>query len=412
MNILFIAQWYAPEDVSTAILTTELAEDLVRRGHQVTMVTGAPNYPKGILYPGYRNAIYQVEWKEGVRVVRVWSHLTPSKGFVSRMLHYTTFSATAFYGGLFAGKPDVLVSYTPPLFLGISAWLLAKLWGIPWVLQIEDLFPDAVVSLGLLQNRPAIRMSYALERFLYRRAARISIISNSFRQKLLEKGVPDEKMTLIPVWADPSQVYPQPKHNDFRTQYGLDDKFVVMYAGNIGLTSSLEDVVGAAEMLKDDPGIQFVLVGEGAKKAALQVEARSKGLNNMLFLPFQPRDKYNEVLAAADVGLVTINPRSSESSLPSKVFNIMASGRPIVSVSPPESDLAAVVSSGECGINIPPEQPEQLAGAIRGMLGQEPGLEKMGQNGRRKLETNYTRERCIQQHEQMLLDVIKQHLRR
>src|SRR5690349_12751692 len=143
MHIMLMAQCYAPESVSAAVLITELATDLVRRGHRVTIVTGAPNYPQGRVFEGYRNRLYSSEMLDGVRVIRTWSYISPAKKTLPRLLHYGTYSATAFYGGLLAGKPDVLVSFSPPLPLGLSAWLLRRLWRIPWVLQIEDLYPDA-----------------------------------------------------------------------------------------------------------------------------------------------------------------------------------------------------------------------------------------------------------------------------
>ena len=171
---------------------------------------------------------------DGVRVIRVPGAISRlRKRPVPRLLHYGSYSATAFYGGLFAGKPDVLVSFSPPLPLGLSAWLLSRLWRVPWVLQIEDLYPDAAVAAGVMVNKKAIDFFSAMEQFLYQHADRISIISESFRRTLLGKGVPDSKLEVIPVWADPNEVLPLPKQNLFRHKHHLDGKFVVMYAGNI-----------------------------------------------------------------------------------------------------------------------------------------------------------------------------------
>jgi colanic acid biosynthesis glycosyl transferase WcaI len=186
MHVMFMAQCYAPEEVSAAVLITELATDLVKRGHQVTFVTGAPNYPYGRVFEGYRNRAYQVEWLDGVRVVRTWSHISPNASFWPRILHYGTYSATAFYGGLLAGKPDIVVNYSPPLPLGLSAWLLSRLWRVPWVLQLEDLYPDAAVAAGMLQNRPAIAFFAAMERFQYRQATHISLIA----ERAMASGIP------------------------------------------------------------------------------------------------------------------------------------------------------------------------------------------------------------------------------
>ena len=405
MRIMFMAQCYAPEDVSAAVLITELATDLVRRGHQVAFITGAPNYPQGRVFAGYSNRAYQVEWLEGVRVVRTWSYISPSKGFWPRLLHYGTYSASALYGGLFAGKPDVIVSYSPPLPLGVSAWLLSRLWRVPWVLELEDLYPDAAVAAGVLRGRRVIAFFSAMERFLYRHATHVSVISESFRTNLDRKGVPAEKMTLIPVWADPDIVRPLPKENRFRQRLGLSGKLVVMYAGNLGLTSCLEDVIDAAKLLKEAADICFVIVGEGVKKDDLAAMAQDAALTNVMFLPYQPREVFPEMLAAADVGLVTLNRSSASSSLPSKIFNVMASARPILAVAPLDSEFAHLVEDGHCGMVIPPEHPARLADVLLGLRGQADVLAEMGQNGRSQLESRFSRGCCVDAFEDMLTEV-------
>ena len=402
MHIQFMAQCYAPEDVSAAVLITELATDLVKRGHRVTVVTGAPNYPHGRVFKGYRNWPYSVETLDGVRVIRTWSYISPSKKIFPRLFHYGTYSATALYGGLFAGCPDVIVSYSPPLPLGLSAWLLGRIFRVPWVLQLEDLYPDAAIAAGVMTNKKLINFFLGMEKFLYRHAQRISVISKNFRQSLLEKGVRNSKIKTIPVWADPEAVRPMQKQNTFRRKHELDNKFVVMYAGNIGLTSCLEDVLHAAEILQERTDIQFVIIGEGVKKESLEAEARDRQLTNVLFLPFQPREVFSEMLAAADLGLVTLNAGAALSSLPSKIFNVMASARPILAVTPPGSEIMQIVEEAGCGWNVPPQSPEKLADAIIQLKELESELIQMGQNGRACLEKNYSRKHCVDEYEKML----------
>ncbi len=402
MHILFIAQCYAPEDVSAAVLITELAEDLARLGHQVVMVTGAPSYPRGQVFPGYRNRVLHAEWHNGVRVIRVWSYISPSKGFTARTLHYGTFSAAAFYGSLFAGQPDVLVSYSPPLPLGLTAWALSRLWNIPWILQIEDMFPDAAIAAGALKNQPAIRFFYQMERFLYHRVDHISVISERFKTNLIDKQVPAEKISVITSWADPGEIYPKPKQNAFRLKHGLAEKFLVLYTGNLGLTSCLEDMIDTAVLVKDLPSVLFLFVGEGVKKEALQDAARRQELKNIQFLPYQPREDLCDMLAAADLCLVTLNEKSADSSLPHKVFNYMSSGRPVLSVSPPDSGLARLVVEGNFGINVSPGNPATVAVTIRNLYQKEEYLQSLGQAGRNLLESKYSRSHCIKLYEEML----------
>ncbi len=403
-----MAQCYAPENVSAAVLITELATDLVKRGHSVTVITGAPNYPYGIVFEGYRNHPYSVETLDGVRVIRTWSYISPSRKFWSRLLHYGTYSATSFYGGLFAGAPDVIVSFSPPLPLGFSAWLLSRIWRIPWLLQIEDLFPDAAVAAGVMTNKSVINFFLGMENFLYRKARHISVISKSFRQTLLSKGVPASKIEVIPVWADPDEVRPLQKENGFRHKHGLNGKFVVLYAGNIGLTSCLEDVLAAAEILRNRNDIRIVFVGEGVKKEALEAESRARNLDNVLFLPYQPREEFAEMLAAADMGLVTLNPGAGFSSLPSKTFNVMASGRPILAVTPQTGEVARLIRVAGCGWNVLPSSPRKLAGTIIELKGQGSLLTQMGKNGRCYLERHYARSRCVDAYEKMLTTLFEQ----
>jgi putative colanic acid biosynthesis glycosyltransferase WcaI len=404
MKIMMLAQHYAPEEVSGAVLATELAEDLALRGHQVTFVTCAPNYPQGQVFSGYSNALHAVEMRNGVKIIRMWSHITPNKGFGARVINYSTFSAMAFFGGLVAGEQDVIFSYSPPLPLGIAAWLLSRLHRIPWVLRVEDLYPDAAVAAGVLRNRTAIAVFVGLEKCLYQKAAHISLISEGFRQNLLGKGIAPEKLSVAPVWADPDVIRPLPKENAFRQEHGLRGKFVVLYAGNLGITSLLEDVIAAAALLQDDPDIVFLLVGEGVKKEALMQQAQ--GLKQVHFLPYQPRSVLPELMAAADISLVTLNPASSSYSLPSKVFNIMASGRPILAITPSESEVARLVEIARCGCNVSPESPAETARRIRQLKNARPQCEVWGQNGRSYLDTEFTRRRCVDLYEATLQRVI------
>jgi len=241
-----------------------------------------------------------------------------------------------------------------------------------------------------------------IEQFLYQHAQRISVISEGFQRSLLSKGVPGSNIKLIPVWADPNEVRPMQKENDFRHLYGLDDKFVLMYAGNIGLTSCLEDVLAAAEILRDRNDIRIVLVGEGIKKESLKNEARVKNLSNVLLLPYQPRDTLPEMLAAADVGLVTLNSGASLSSLPSKTFTVMASARPILAVTPPDGEVASLIRVAGCGWNVPPASPRVLAGTIVALKAQSSLLPQMGKNGRSYLEKYHARTRGVDAYEEML----------
>ncbi len=402
MRILVLAQHFAPEDVSGAALATQLAVDLVRRGHSVAFATCFPSYPKGVVFDGYRGKFFARETLSGVNVIRTWSYTSPLKTNARRLINQGTFSAAVLLAGLAGGRPDVILSYSPPLPLGLTAWFLSCLWQVPWVLRVEDLFPEAAIAAGAIRSRRVIRILEMLERFLYRRATHISLISSGIRGKLLSRGVPTEKMSVIPAWADPDEVKPMAKQTGFRREYGWQDKFVMLYAGNMGFASALEEVLAAAVLLKEQKDIHFVLIGEGVKKADFEQTVRDEHLENVTLLPYQPRERLSEVLASADVAIVTLNAASSSTSLPSKTFAYMASGRPILAVAASESDVAEIVVTAACGLAVSPGQPEQIANAILELKGDSQRLADMGQRSRNLLESQFSLQHCVDLFEQTL----------
>lgn len=406
MHILIMAQHYAPEEVSGAVLATELAEDLVKLGHDVKFVTCAPNYPYGELFPGYKNKLISKETINGVKVVRVWSYISPKKTFWRRLFNYGIFSVSAFLGGLISGKSDVLLSYSPPLPLGLSAWVVSKISRAKWILRVEDLYPEAAVAAGLLHNSFIIKIMEQLEIFLYKKADHISLISKGFYNNLISKGIKSEKLSVIPVWADPNLIKPMDKENNFRKKNGLEEKFVVMYAGALGHTSALEDVMEAAIALRDNQRIQIIIIGEGVKRNKLMKFCQENKIMNVIFLPFQPREAFSEMMAAADLSLVTLNLASANYSMPNKVFSIMASGRPILAVTPPESEVANLVQLRNCGVNVPVGNPPRLAETIRTLSRDDVLLERLGTNGRKVLEKFYSRESCISLFEKTFKDAM------
>jgi len=405
LKITIFAQHYYPEEISGAVLATELAEFLAEKGHQVTFITCAPSYPKGEVFAGYQNRLIQKEKRNGVDIIRVWSFISPKKGFWSRIFNYATFSLFAFLGGLAAQNPDVIFSYSPPLPLGLAAWLLAKIKRVPWVFRVEDLYPDAAVAAGVIRNPLAIRFFYALEKFLYNQANHISLISEGFRKIVVNKGIPVSKISVTPVWADPESIIDHGKNTAFRKEHGLQDSFLVLYAGNLGQTSGLEEVIDAAELLDAHPEIQFVFVGEGIKKEALIRRVKEKNLQNVRFLPYQPRAVFSDMMTSADLHIVTINSESSKFSLPCKTFTSMASSRPILAVSPRGSELAQLIQQYDCGVNVEPGNPKFLAEKIGALSRQKNVLNEMGRHGRAALVNGFAKKNCLLQIHKVLVDV-------
>jgi len=268
---------------------------------------------------------------------------------------------------------------------------------IPWILRVEDLYPDAAIAAGVLHNKSAIRFFHWLERLLYLKATHISLISEEFRKNLIEKGIEPNKLSVTPVWADPAEIYPGEKQNEFASQNYLTGKFIVLYAGNLGQTSALDEVICAAEQLQGIPQIQFLFVGEGIRKADLEQQVREKGLSNVQFLPFQKREVVPDMLASADLCMVTLNSASSTYSLPSKIFSYMASGRPILSISPDHSEIARMVENDDCGINVKNGDTLHLVEALQFFYKNPEIAICKGNNGRKALENKYSRQVCVGQ---------------
>lgn len=402
MRIAILAQHYAPEEVSGAVLATQLAEDLIKKGHEVVFITCAPNYPTGRVFPGYKNRIYSSEIMRGVRVIRTWSFITEKKSFWPRIINFGTFSFMALIGGLFTGDVDIILCYSPPLPLGLSAWLISVLRGIPWILRIEDLYPDAAIATGVIRNPNAIRLLKAVEIFIYRKAYHISLINESFQTNLLEKGIKQYKLSVIPVWADIEEIQTKQKENEYRTRYNLTDKFVILYSGNLGITSSLEDLIEAAKTLKKNHAIRFVIVGEGVKRNQLIEKVREDNLDNIIFLPYQPRMSFSTLLATADMSLVTLNADSARFSMPNKIFSIMASGRAILAICPDDHEIVKLINQYHCGLHTSPGNSKKLVDIIEYAVN-NPGLvEEMGINGRLAAEAKFSRQICIDLFETLL----------
>jgi len=406
MHVLLISQYFWPENVGASVWIHQLAVDLVDRGHQVTVLTGFPNYPKRVIFEGYRKKLFMREQLGHIKIIRTYIYASPNEALWSRMLNFGSFCASAALGGLIAPKPDVIYCIMPPLPLGISAEFLGFIKRASVVVNVQDIYPDIAIALGFLRHPVIIRFFQWMERFIYQHAKAIVVISEGFKGNLLGKGVPPQKIYVVPNWADPDSIRPGPKDNPFRKSLGLDDYFVVIYSGNLSHNSNLEPVIEAAELLRDE-SFAFVIVGDGVRKPALERKVQEKGLKNVWFLPFQPLDVYPQVLTAADMNLVTLNTQAAMASVPSKVFKIMASGTPVLAIAAKDTELHRLVIEANCGLCVPPDDPVALAEALRYAAAHRDELEYWGTNGRRCLEERFSRQKCIGQIETILRSVVR-----
>jgi len=400
VKILLITGFFPPEIGSASHLFYELGQSLVTRGHEVDVVTTFPRRWKIGESATYRTrGIIAKEKADGMRVLRVRSTSTPRDSLFAAGLEHLALPVSLLLGGFLTGRPDVILIFSPPLPLGATTWLLSRIVKAPFVVNIQDLYPQAVIDLGLLRNGLLIRVFRAIERLVYRKADRLTVHSDGNRQYVISKGASPEKVTVIHNWADTDKIKPSVKMNEFRHGNGLDSRFVVSYAGIMSYSQDLETIVQAAALLREERDILFLLVGNGVQKERLVTEAKELGLENVVFLPFQPRERYPQVLAASDACFVTLEKdKVSTPVVPGKLHSIMASGRPVVASVPLDGDTPKIVRAARCGVCVEPGNPQMLAEAVK-ELHQNPALaEEMGDNGRRYSEEHFSLETATQRY--------------
>lgn len=403
MQVLTLSQWYIPEpDVKIHLL----GKDLVERGHQVTAITGFPNYPQGRIYPGYHQRAWQWEEMDGVRVLRLPLYPDHSRSAVRRSLNYLSFATSAsLLGPALCGPADVMWVYHPPLTVGIPAWWIGLLRQVPFVYEIQDIWPETVAATGMMTNSAALHWLGKLGQFVYRQAAAIIVISPGFRQNLIAKGVPPEKIHVIPNWADEGIYHPVPPDRALADQYGLTGRFNVIYGGNLGIAQAMQNILAAAALLRDLPAIQFVLIGDGVDEVALRQQATEQRLNNVCFIGRHPAERMPYFFALADALLVHLKRDPLfEITIPGKITAYLACGRPIVSSV--LGDAADVVQDAGAGLVCPPEDPAALAQAVRDLY-EMPAEQRegMSQAGRRAFLANYTRQALMDRYEALLTEV-------
>ncbi|MCG6133465.1 MAG: glycosyltransferase family 4 protein [Nostoc sp. LLA-1] len=407
MHILIYSYNYHPEPIGIAPLMTELAEGLVKRGHQVRVITGMPNYPQRQIYDEYQGKWYVTEEKNGVTIQRSYLRIKSKPNLVDRLLLELSFVITSLPQALKGQRPDVILLTVPPLLVSLPASLLGWLYNCPVVLNVQDILPEAAVRMGLIKNKLIIRAFETIEKFAYRTAHTISVIADGFMDNLVNKGVPAHKITCIPNWVNLNFISPLSKENNsWKSTHQLDGKFVVMYSGNIALTQGLETVVAAASHLRHIQEIAFVIAGESQALAGLQKYCLTCGADNVLLLPLQPREKLPEMLAAADVGLIVQKRNVISFNMPSKIPLLLASGRPIVASVPAAGTAAQAIGQSSGGFVVTPESPEALANAVLDLYANPALAAQLGYEARKFAVKNYSFEQALDRYEKLFADVV------
>jgi colanic acid biosynthesis glycosyl transferase WcaI len=409
MRILIYSYNYYPEPIGIAPLMTELAEGLVKRGHQVRVVTAMPNYPERRIYDGYKKKLYLTEYKNGVQIQRSYVWIRPQPNLLDRVLLDASFVFTSFVPALMGWRPDVILATSPSLPVCVPTALLGWLQNCPVVLNLQDILPEAAIHVGLIKNQLLVKAFTALEKFAYRTAKKISVIADGFVENLINKDVKAHKIVQIPNWVDVHFIRPLPKENNsFRTTHKLNDKFVVLYSGNIALTQGLETVVKAASTLRHIPDITFAIAGEAQGLQRLQQECQNCGADNVLLLPFQPREQLPEMLAAADVGLVVQKKNVISFNMPSKIQVLLASGRALVASVPDNGTAARAIKQSGGGVVVPPEDPDALAKAILDLYQHPEKVKTLGYNSRQFAVEQYSFEQALNNYESLFYTMISE----
>ena len=408
MKILFLTHYYLPEGNAPASRVSALAKRWVEEGHEVTVVTSAPNVPNGVVYDGYKNKWTSVELMDGVKVIRIWTYIAPNKGTIRRILNYLSSMFSAFFHCLFMAKQDVMIATSPQFFCGWAGVLLHWFRRFSFVLEIRDIWPESMSAVNAGLPTPLLKVIGVMEKIMYKSAKHIVTVGDGYVGRLIERGVPEEKISVVMNGVDQTLFYPRPVNHDLLKQYGVDGKFICSYVGTIGMACGLKTVLQAAELLKaqGNDDIRFLLVGDGAVKNELEREAEEKNLHNVVFTGRRPKEEMPEWIASSNVNLVhLIKSDLFTTVMPSKIFESAGCGRPVLMGV--DGFAKKLVMDAGMGIDIEPENPVNMVNALL-KIAQEPELEKqLGENGLNNIVPKYNRDSQAQKYLDILFGLIK-----
>lgn len=375
MHILFLTDNFPPEVNAPASRTFEHCREWVKAGHQVTVITGVPNFPRGKVFEGYKNRLVQQENLAGIRVIRVWTYITANEGFAKRSLDYLSYMVTGFLASLVIRKVDIVVGTSPQFFTVCAAYVSGMFKRVPWVFELRDIWPESIRVVGAMKDSKALDLMERLELFLYRKANAIVSVTHAFRTSLMNRGADGSKIHVVTNGVDVSRFKPRDKDAELVEQYKLDGKFVAGYIGTHGLAHALDTVLDAAKVLKTSPDgerFRFILLGDGANKARLRQRAQEEGLDNVIFLDSVPKDEVVRYWSLLDASIIHLKKNELFTTvIPSKLFECMGMAIPVLHGVAGES--ADIVAQENVGLTFSPENPTQLVQSLR-QLADDPAL--------------------------------------
>jgi glycosyltransferase involved in cell wall biosynthesis len=405
MNILYLTQYYPPDKGAAQIRAWEMAQNLTKLGHRVTIVTEFPNHPLGILPPSYKHRLFAREIHEGVEVIRTYVKASPKKDFLSRILFHLSFMITSIVAAIkLKHKFDLVYATSSPLFVGFAGYIISRIKGIKFVYEVRDLWLDAAVALGEAKHKLFIKVASWMERICYRHSAKVVVVTKGCYQNAVEKGVDPNKVKIVYNGANIQMFKPLLNRAELKRKFGYQGKFVALYAGNFGLVHGMDTLVETARILSDERRVEFLFVGEGPKKGEVLQLREEYGLTNLKVLDDVCREDIVEYFNLTDVCLVPAKRNKiSFALLPVKMFDAWACGRPIIlSV---DGEAAQHLKKAQAGIWVEPENSEGIADAIKYFLNHPHLVEEHGSRGRRYVEKHFSRKMQAQRLEKILKQV-------
>lgn len=401
--MLVLNRSYWPDVEATGQLLTELCEDLAA-DCDVTVIAGRPNHSFEAERPTQ-------EVRNGVEIVRVRNRRYSKTSLLSRAVGLSSYLCLTAWRALNRARPDVVVAESDPPVLGLLGAALRRWHRCPYVNYLQDLHPEVGLALGKMRPGPLTAALRAATQMGLRSADRVVVLGQDMRRRVIGRGVAAERIDVIPNWSDTAAIRPGPASRAVRAGWGVGDEFVVLYSGNLGLSQNLDQVLGAAELMRAEP-VAFVLAGEGASKERLQARARERHLTNVRFAPYAPKERLGEALGAADLHLVTLQAGLAGYIVPSKLYGILAAGRPYVAAVEADSEVADLTAAHGCGVRVPPDAPAELAAAVRRCAADHAALARMGAKGRELAEREFDRRRAADRFRDTLRGVLPPNLSR
>ena len=390
VRILFISHYFPPEVNAPASRTHEHCRKWADDGHDITIITGVPNHPTGQLFRGYKNRFLQEEQVDGIRVIRTWMLLTSNAGFAKRILNFILFALMSVVASFKVKDPEVVIATSPQFFCGLAGAAVAKIKRRPFILEVRDLWPKSIVELDQLGEGPILRFLEWLERRMYHSADGIVVNTRAFVDHIGQLDYPSDRIEIVYNGIDPDLFKPQPPSNELRARFDLEGRFCVGYLGTLGLAHGLQTLLEAAEALRSQPEIVFLLIGDGAEKKKLESIVRERKLRNVRLIGLQPREMMPAWIATTDILIVTLRDLPVfETVIPSKIFEFLAQERPVIVAA--RGEIRSMTEASNVALTIDPEDPGALVGAIQQIRNEPESARERAKAGSSWVEENFVR---------------------